>query len=182
MKYIINEDQNKRLYRQSDEFKNAFLEVLKDSWTLQIKNGEDPYIDKSFYNMFGVEFNSNISENYVFPEFRKFIGGDEIALEQVKRLGEKTYSTDTRYDAGTYDFTFNFEVDDTSKIDYGVVDVRIKNLEGTVDIDGVEHIIPDVMKSDDNIGWEVGYEVFDIINDILNDEVVPYVGYQLTTY
>jgi hypothetical protein len=38
------------------------------------------------------------------------------------------------------------------------------------------------MKSDDNIGWEVGYEVFDIINDILNDEVVPYVGYQLTTY
>jgi hypothetical protein len=73
-------------------------------------------------------------------------------------------------------------VDDTSKIDYGVVDVRIKNLEGTVDIDGVEHIIPDVMKSDDNIGWEVGYEVFDIINDILNDEVVPYVGYQLTTY
>jgi hypothetical protein len=156
--------------------------VLKDSWVAQIKNGEDPYIDKSFYNMFGVEFNSNISENYVFPEFRKFIGGDEIALEQVKRLGEKAYSTDTRYDAGTYDFTFNFEVDDTSKIDYGVVDVRIKNLEGTVDIDGVEHIIPDVMKSDDNIGWEVGYEVFDIINDILNDEVVPYVGYQLTTY
>ncbi len=51
-----------------------------------------------------------------------------------------------------------------------------------VDIDGVEHIIPDVMKSDDDIGWEVGYEVFDIINDILNDEVVPYVGYQLTTY
>ena len=182
MKYIINEDQNRRLYRQSDEFKNAFLEVLKDSWVAQIKNGEDPYIDKSFYNMFGVEFNSNISENYVFPEFRNFIGGDEIALEQVKRLGEKTHSTDTRYDAGTYDFTFNFEVDDTSKIDYGVGDVRIKNLEGTVDIDGVEHIIPDVMKSDDNIGWEVGYEVFDIINDILNDEVVPYVGYQLTTY
>lgn len=182
MKYIINEDQNRRLYRQSDEFKNAFLEVLKDSWVAQIKNGEDPYIDKSFYNMFGVEFNSNISENYVFPEFRKFIGGDEIALEQVKRLGEKTHSTDTRYDAGTYDFTFNFEVDDTSKIDYGVVDVRIKNIEGTVYIDGVEHIIPDVMKSDDYIGWEVGYEVFDIINDILNDEVVPYVGYQLTTY
>ena len=182
MKYIISEDQNKRLYRQSDEFKNAFLEVLKDSWVAQIKNGEDPYIDKSFYNMFGVEFNSNISENYVFPEFRNFIGGNEIALEQVKRLGEKTYSTDTRYDAGTYDFTFNFEVDDTSKIDYGVVDVRIKNLEGTVDIDGVEHIIPDVMKSDDDIGWEVGYELFDIINDILNDEVVPYVGYQLTTY
>ena len=73
-------------------------------------------------------------------------------------------------------------MDDTSKIDYGVVDVRIKNLEGTVDIDGIEYIIPDVMKSDDNIGWEVGYEVFDIINDILNDEVVPYVGYQLTTY
>jgi hypothetical protein len=73
-------------------------------------------------------------------------------------------------------------VDDTSKIDYGVVDVRIKNLEGTVDINGIEYIIPDVMKSDDNIGWEVGYEVFDIINDILNDEVVPYVGYQLTTY
>lgn len=182
MKYIISEDQNKRLYRQSDEFKNAFLEVLKDSWVAQIKNGEDPYIDKSFYNMFGVEFNSNISENYVFPEFRNFIGGNEIALEQVKRLGEKTYSTDTRYNVGTYDFTFNFEVDDTSKIDYGVVDVRIKNLEGTVDIDGVEHIIPDVMKSDDDIGWEVGYELFDIINDILNDEVVPYVGYQLTTY
>ncbi len=137
MKYIINEDQNKRLYRQSDEFKNAFLEVLKDSWVAQIKNGEDPYIDKSFYNMFGVEFNSNISENYVFPEFRNFIGGNEIALEQVKRLGEKTYSTDTRYDAGTYDFTFNFEVDDTSKIDYGVVDVRIKNLEGTVDIEAI---------------------------------------------
>jgi hypothetical protein len=72
-------------------------------------------------------------------------------------------------------------VDDTDKIDYGVVDVRIKNLEGTVDIDGIEYIIPDVMKSDD-IGWEVGYELFDIINDILNDEVVPYVGYQLTTY
>ena len=73
-------------------------------------------------------------------------------------------------------------MDDTSKIDYGVVDVRIKNLEGTVDINGIEYIIPDVMKSDDNIGWEVGYEVFDIINDILSDEVVPYVGYQLTTY
>lgn len=52
MKYIINEDQNKRLYRQTDEFKNAFLEVLKDSWVLQIKNGEDPHIDKFYYNMY----------------------------------------------------------------------------------------------------------------------------------
>ena len=89
MKYIINEDQNKRLYRQSDEFKNAFLEVLKDSWAIQIKNGEDPHIDKLYYNMYGVEFNSIVSERLVFPEFRNFIGGDEIALEQVKRRGEK---------------------------------------------------------------------------------------------
>jgi hypothetical protein len=182
MKYIINEDQNKRLYRQSDEFKNAFLEVLKDSWAIQIKNGEDPYIDKSFYNMFGVEFNSNISERLVFPEFRNFIGGDEIALEQLKRLGEKTHSTDTHNDAGTYNFTFNFEIADDSQMKYSVVEVRVKNLKGTVDINGKQYIIPDVMKSDEEFVWDVGYEVFDIINEILEDQVVPYVGYFLNSH
>ena len=166
MKYIILESQ----------YKTSMVEIFKTIWKSQIEDGEDPKVDESSLKLFGLNQWNKEYKEVLLPAFREFLG-KRVVEQLLEECFKKQYNTEDYPEiaTGTYKFTFYIEIENID-FENSEVDYRLKHVDGTVDIGQGEQEIVDAMN--EYHGFEIEYEVRDIVDEILNYEVGPKVGFE----
>lgn len=166
MRYLITENQ----------YNNSMVQIFKTIWKSQIEDGEDPKVDDSSLKLFGLNQWNKEYKEILLPALREFLG-KRVVEQLLEECFKKLYNTNDypEISTGTYEFTFYIEIEnidfENSEIDY-----RLKHVDGTVDVGQGEQDIVDAMN--EYHGFEIEYEIRDIVDEILNNEVGPKVGFE----
>lgn len=166
MKYIISESQ----------YKTSMIEIFKTIWKSQIEDGEDPKVDDSSLKLFGLKQWSKEYKEVLLPALREFLG-KRVVEQLLEESFRKQYNTEDypELPTGTYKFTFYIEIENID-FENSEVDYSLKHVDGTVDIGEGDQEIVDVMNG--YHGFEIEYEVRSIVEEILNNEVGPKIGFE----
>lgn len=152
------------------------VQIFKTIWKSQIEDGEDPKVDDSSLKLFGLNQWNKEYKEILLPALREFLG-KRVVEQLLEECFKKLYNTNDypEISTGTYEFTFYIEIEnidfENSEIDY-----RLKHVDGTVDVGQGEQDIVDAMN--EHHGWEIEYEIREIVDEILNNEVGPKVGFE----
>lgn len=127
-------------------------------------------LEDHFYQMFDVP--------YGFVKLWFF----EWLLKNKRQQIEKTLQSilnkpfDIGY-CGSYDFSFLInDYNYSLKNSIDIMSITILNPENTeVTIDGEIITVPEALENED-IGWEVKYEVMDCVKETINEMITPYTG------
>ena len=161
---------------KNSDWKN--VEAIKQYWKKKLKRGENITYDRDELEYWGIT--TVQYKTYARFAFQDLVGGEEFCEKFIKSLMNKTFSTKDFGDriVGGYDFEWvitNMEYRDFDFFLYG------KTLPGgSVSIMDGRHLTLEEALEDEDIGWEIQEEVNSVVQDCMNEIILPVTAYYVT--
>ena len=161
---------------KNSDWKN--VEAIKKYWKKKLKRGENITYDEDELQYWGIT--TVQYKAYAKFAFQDLVGGEEFTEKFIKSLMNKTFSTKDFGDriVGGYDFEWvitDMEYRDFDFFLYG------KTLPGgSVSIMDGRHLTLVDATEDEDLGWEIQQEVNDVIQDCMDQIILPVTAYHVT--
>ena len=175
MKIIITENQYSVI---SQSYRNKGINAVIKYWKKELEKGNEIRFDREELEYWGIiKFTDKLHAQAAFQE----LVGDEVFFKKfVNTLKNKKFSTKNFSErlVGGYDFEWvitNMEYRDYDFFLYG------KTLPGgSVTLMDGRYLTLDQALEDEDIGWEIQQEVNDVVQDCMNEIILPVTGYDVT--
>lgn len=174
MKIIISEHQF-NLINESDVNRN--ITALKKHWRKQLNSGKQIRFDKDELEMWGITKRSD--KIHAQLAFQIVVGDEEFAEKFINKLLNKTFSTKDFNDriVGGFDFEWIITQMNYQDFDFFLYGQTLPG--GTVSMmDGRNLTLVEALE-DENIGYEIQQEVNDVVQDCMNEIILPATGYDV---
>jgi hypothetical protein len=176
MKVIIS---NKQYSLIKESYRNKGIGAVIKYWKKELEKGNKIRFDRDELEFWGItEFTDKL---HAQTEFQELVGDEVFVKKFINTLKNKKFSTKdfSERSVGGYDFEWeitNMEYRDYDFFLYG------KTLPGgsvTLMEDG-RNLTLDQALEDEDIGWEIQEEVNDVVQDCMNEIILPVTGYDVT--
>ena len=175
MKIIVTESQFEIL---KESYRNKGIDAVVKYWKKELEKGNEIRFDFHELEYWGItEFSDKLHAQTAFQE----LVGDEVFTKKfIGKLVNKKFSTEDflHLNIGGYNFKWvitNMEYRDYDFYLYG------KTLPGgsVTLIDG-RHLTLDEALNSEEFGWEIQQEVDEVVQDCMNEIILPVTGYHVT--
>jgi hypothetical protein len=175
MKIIISESQF-NLINESDVNKN--ITALQKHWIKQKKMGKQIRFDKEELEMWGITKRSDQIHAQIL--FQILVGDEEFANKTIKSLLNKTFSTkDFRQGiVGGFDFEWIITQMNYQDEDFFLYGQTLPGGSVTLIADDRTLTLEEALE-DEDIGYEIQEEVNDVVQDCMNEIILPITGYEV---
>ena len=176
MKIIISEHQFNFL-NESDVNRN--IEAIKKYWKSELKKGNQIRFNKDELEYWGIIKTSD--KMHAQLAFQTLVGDEEFAEKFINKLLNKTFSTKDFSDriVGGYDFEWIITQMNYQDFDFFLYGQTLPG--GTVSLimmDGRNLTLQEALE-DEDIGWEIQEEVNNVVQDCMNEIILPATGYDV---
>jgi len=160
---------------ESEVYKN--IEKLIKHWKNQLKKGEQIRFETDDLEFWGITKRSDKMRTQLL--FQELVGDEVFAEKFINKLLNKTFSTKDFSDriVGGYDFEWvltDLEYRDFEFFLYG------KTLPGgSVSLMDGRHLSLQEATEDEYLGWEIQSEVNEVVQDCMNEIILPITGYDV---
>ena len=174
MKIIITEHQA-NLINESDVHKN--ITALEKYWRKQIRDGRQIRFDKDELENWGITKKSD--QIHAQLRFQELVGDEEFATKEIKSLINKTFSTRDFKDriVGGYDFEWVITDMEYRDFDFFLYGQTLPG--GSVSLINGRHLSLGEAIENEDIGYEIQEEVNDVVQDCMNEIILPITGYEV---
>ena len=176
MKIIISERQF-NLINESDVNKN--ITALQKNWIKQKKRGKQIRFDKEELEMWGIIKRSDQIHAQIL--FQIIVGDEEFAKKTIKSLLNKTFSTKDFSEriVGGFDFEWIITQMNYQDFDFFLYGQTLPG--GSVTLIMTDHrtLTLEEALEDEDIGYEIQQEVNDVVQDCMNEIILPITGYEV---
>jgi len=178
MKVLISNQQYnllKRTVNESDVHKN--ITALEKYWRRELKKGNEIRFDKDELSDWGIEKRSD--RTYTQLKFQMLVGDEEFAKKTIKSLLNKTFSTRDFNDriVGGFDFEWIINQMNYQDFDFFLYGQTLPG--GSVSLMNGRHLSLEEALEDEDIGYEIQQEVNDVVQDCMNEIILPITGYEV---
>lgn len=174
MKIVISERQF-NLINESDVNRN--ITALQKHWIKQKKRGKQIRFDKEELEMWGIIKRSDQIHTQIL--FQILVGDEEFANKTIKSLLNKTFSTKDFRDriVGGFDFEWIITQMNYQDEDFFLYGQTLPG--GSVSLIDGRHLSLEEALEDQDIGYEIQQEVNDVVQDCMNEIILPITGYEI---
>lgn len=174
MKIVISERQV-NLINESDVNRN--ITALEKHWRKQKIKGKQIRFDKEKLEMWGITKRSD--KMHAQLRFQELVGDEEFAKKTIKSLLNKTFSTRDFNDriVGGFDFEWIITQMNYQDLDFFLYGQTLP--EGSVSLINGRHLSLEEALEDKDIGYEIQQEVNDVVQDCMNEIILPITGYEV---
>ena len=151
---------------------------LEKYWKKKLERGENITYDEDELKYFGIT--TRQYESYARFKFQDLVGGEEFFEKFIKTLMEKTFSTKDFSERLVGGFDFEWVITDMEYRDYDFFLWGKTLLGGSVTIMDGRHLTFIDALEDEDIGYEIQDEVNDLVQDCMNEIILPITGYDVT--
>ena len=174
MKIIVSEYQL-NLLNESEVYKN--IESLVKHWKNRLKKGEQIRFEKEDLEFWGITKRSDKMRTQLL--FQELVGDEDFAKKVINNLINKKFSTKDFNDRIVGGFDFEWFINDMEYRDYDFF-LWGKTLPGgTVSMMDGRHLTLVDATEDEDIGWEIQVEVNEVVQDCMNEIILPITGYSV---
>ena len=179
MKIIITESQMKMVVENSQK-PTRVSDALINMWDKQTKEDGYPTFDEDVLRYFGIDEWTDINDYAEF--FNNYIGGEEKTRDIIDKLLINNFSTKDFPERLVGGYDFDWRIIDVYVRD-GFYNVQCEVSEGgSVTLMDGRHMTLEDALSDDEVGYEIEFEVSDVIRDCLNSLIRPRTGIMVNVY
>lgn len=174
MKIIITDGQLNLL---SETLDHKNIEGIVKHWERELKKGKQIRFENDELEFWGITKRSDKIRTQLL--FQELVGDEDFAEKFIKKLLNKTFSTKDFNEriVGGYDFEWvltDLEYRDFEFFLYG------KTLPGgSVSLMDGRHLSLQEALEDEDIGWEIQEEVNEVVQDCINEIILPITGYDV---
>jgi hypothetical protein len=174
MKIVISEHQF-NLINESDVNRN--ITALEKHWRKKLNSGKQIRFDKDELEMWGITKRSD--KMHAQLRFQELVGDEEFAKKTIKSLLNKTFSTREFNDriVGGYDFEWVITDMEYKDFDFFLYGQTLPG--GSVSLMNGRHLSLEEALEDEDIGYEIQQEVNDVVQDCMNEIILPITGYDV---
>lgn len=167
---------------EADEKNSDWESVLslEKYWKKKLERGENITYDEDELKYFGIT--TRQYEHYARFKFQDLVGGEEFFEKFIKTLMDKTFSTKDFGERLVGGYDFEWVITDMEYRDYDFFLYGKTLPGGTVSMimtDGRNLTLQEALE-DEDIGWEIQEEVNDVVQDCMNEIILPVTGYDVT--
>lgn len=176
MKIVISERQF-NLINESDVNKN--ITALQKNWIKQKKRGKQIRFDKEELEMWGITKRSDQIHAQIL--FQILVGDEEFAKKTIKSLLNKTFSTKDFREGivGGFDFEWIISQMNYQDEDFFLYGQTLPGGSVTLIMDDHRTLTLEEALEDKDIGYEIQQEVNDVVQDCMNEIILPITGYEV---
>lgn len=166
---------NQQTINESDVNRN--ITALEKHWRKQQKSGKQIRFDKDELEMWGITKRSDKMKAQLL--FQELVGDEAFATKFIKTLLNKTFSTKDFSDriVGGYDFEWTITQMNYQDYDFFLYGQTLPG--GTVSMFNGRNLTLVEALEDEDIGWEIQQEVNDVVQDCMNEIILPATGYDV---
>lgn len=164
---------------EADEKNSDWESVLslEKYWKKKLERGENITYDEDELKYFGIT--TRQYESYARFKFQDLVGGEEFFEKFIKTLMEKTFSTKDFSERLVGGFDFEWVITDMEYRDYDFF-LWGKTLPGgSVSMMNGRHLTLVDALEDEDIGYEIQDEVNGLVQDCMNEIILPVTGYDV---
>jgi len=174
MKIVISERQF-NLINESDVNRN--ITALQKHWRKKLKNGTQIRFDKDELEMWGITKRSDKIHAQIL--FQILVGDEEFAKKTIESLLDETFSTRDFNDriVGGFDFEWIINQMNYQDFDFFLYGQTLPG--GSVSLMNGRHLSLEEALEDEDIGYEIQQEVNDVVQDCMNEIILPITGYEV---
>lgn len=174
MKVLIS---NRQFNLLKESFAQKQLDAIKKYWKSELKKGNQIRFDKDELEYWGIiKFSDKIHAQLAF---QIVVGDEEFAEKFINKLLNKTFSTKDFNDriVGGFDFEWIITQMNYQDFDFFLYGQTLPG--GTVSMmDGRNLTLVEALE-DEKIGYEIQQEVNDVVQDCMNEIILPATGYDV---
>jgi hypothetical protein len=174
MKIIISEHQF-NLINESNVNRN--ITALEKHWRKKLNSGKQIRFDKDELEMWGITKRSD--KIHAQLAFQKLVGDEDFTKKVINNLMNKKFSTKdfSNRIVGGFDFEWIITQMNYQDFDFFLYGQTLPG--GTVSMmDGRNLTLVEALE-DENIGYEIQQEVNDVVQDCMNEIILPATGYDV---
>lgn len=174
MKIVISEYQFNLL---NENELNRNIAALEKHWRKQLKSGKQIRFDEDELEMWGITKQSDkIRTQNLFQEV---VGDEDFAKKVISNLMNKKFSTKdfSNRIVGGFDFEWIITQMNYQDFDFFLYGQTLPG--GTVSMMGGRNLTLVEALEDENIGYEIQQEVNDVVQDCMNEIILPATGYDV---
>ena len=175
MKYIVTESQLNLL---KEDYPHKGVNALIKYWKKELEKGNEIRFDRDELVIWDIpKFTDQVHAQTAFQE----LVGDEVFAEKfIKKLVGKKFSTKDFKDSNIGGYDFDWIITEMGYRDYDFYMIGRTMYGGSVTlIDGRHFSLKDAIKIE-NVGWEVQEEVNEVVQECMNEIILPVTGYDVT--
>ena len=171
--YLSQKDEE--MINESEVYKN--IESLIKHWKIQLKKGKQIRFEKDDLEFWGITKNHDIRRTQIL--FQELVGDEDFAKKVIKNLMNKKFSTkdfDSRI-VGGYDFEWTITHMEYRDYDFFLWGKTLPG--GSVSMMNGRHLTLVDALEDEDIGYEIQDEVNGLVQDCMNEIILPVTGYDV---
>jgi hypothetical protein len=174
MKIIISDNQYGLL---KESYPNKGINAIIKYWKKELEKGNKIRFDKDDLEYWGITKTSDKIRTQL--AFQEIVGDEVFAKKLIKPLLNKTFSTKDFNDriVGGYDFEWIITEMTYNDYDFYLLGKTLQG--GTVTLMDGRHLSLNDAINDDDIGYEIQEEVNDVVQDCMNEIILPATGYEV---
>ena len=176
MKIIISNNQYSLLKEVHVAIKN--IEGLKKYWRNQQKKGQQIRFNKEDLDFWGIT--TRQEKYYAQTAFQELVGDEVFTEKVIKKLIGKTFSTKDFDDRITGGYDFEWVIDNMEYRDYDFYLYGKTFPGGSVELIDGRHLTLDEALNSNDFGWQIQEEVNEVVQDCMNEIILPVTGYDVT--
>ena len=160
---------------ESEVYKN--IEKLIKHWKNQLKKGEQIRFETDDLELWGITKRSDKMRTQLL--FQELVGDEVFAEKFIKKLLNKTFSTKDFNEriVGGYDFEWIITQMNYQDFDFFLYGQTLPG--GSVSLMDGRHMSLQEATEDEDLGWEIQNEVNDVVQDCMNEIILPATGYDV---
>ena len=180
MKVLISNQQYnllKRTVNESGVDKN--ITALEKYWRRELKKGNEIRFDKDELSYWGITKRSDQIHAQIL--FQIIVGDEEFAKKTIKSLLNKTFSTKDFREGivGGFDFEWIITQMNYQDEDFFLYGQTLPGGSVTLIMDDHRTLTLEEALEDEDIGYEIQQEVNDVVQDCMNEIILPITGYEV---
>ena len=178
MKVLISNQQYdllKRTVNESDVHKN--ITALEKYWRGELKKGNKIRFDHEELSDWGIEKRSD--QIHTQLRFQELVGDEDFAEKVIKNLMGKEFSTKEFNSRIVGGYDFEWVITDMEYRDYDFFLYGKTLPGGSVSMMDGRHLTLVDATEDEGIGYEIQEEVNDVVQDCMNEIILPIKGYDV---
>jgi hypothetical protein len=175
MKVIITEKQYSLI---KESHPNKGISAIIKYWKKELEKGNEIRFNRDELELWAIsKFTDQLHAQTAFQE----LVGDEVFAEKfIKKLVGKKFSTTDFKDSNVGGYDFDWVITEVSYRDYDFW-LFGKTFPGSsVTLMDGRHLSLEEALEDGDIGWEIQEEVNDVVQDCMNEIILPVTGYDVS--
>ena len=175
MKYLITESQLNLL---KEDYPHKGVNSIIKYWKKELEKGNEIRFDRDELELWNIpKFTDQLHAQTAFQE----LVGDEVFAEKfIKKLVGKKFSTKDFKDSNIGGYDFDWKITEMGYRDYDFYLYGKTIRGGSVTLIDGRHFSLTEALSDENVGWEIQQEVNEVVQDCMNEIILPVTGYDVT--